>query len=127
MVYLLFAILFQLVDIFYNIWLSLWVDAITWYEYYNDLDNKDCINTDRPPEPSIFGNSSIFDVDIERCNCGTGKAGQFPNNCWGDNFYLGIYGFLGITVGLLSFIKSVTMLQANYKTVIYHMILIIVT
>ena len=45
------------------------------------------------------------------CDCGSGINGTWSGGCYGDPFYLGIYGGLGITIGLLSFTKSLTMLK----------------
>jgi len=45
------------------------------------------------------------------CDCGSGINGAWSGGCYGDPFYLGIYGGLGITIGLLSFTKSLTMLK----------------
>ena len=46
------------------------------------------------------------------CDCGSGINGAWSSGgCYGDPFYLGIYGGLGITIGLLSFTKSLTMLK----------------
>ena len=45
------------------------------------------------------------------CDCGSGINGTWSGGCYGDSFYLGIYGGLGITIGLLSFTKSLTMLK----------------
>ena len=67
----------------------------------------------------ISSNFSKFSTSMQRqedggllpCDCGSGINGTWSGGCYGDSFYLGIYGGLGITIGLLSFTKSLTMLK----------------
>ena len=54
------------------------------------------------------------------CDCGNGVDGEFSNGCYGDSFYLGIYGGLGVAIGLLSFTKSLIMLKGIIRNGCYH-------
>ena len=56
---------------------------------------------------------------LPMCDCGSGKDGRFSGGCYGDSFYLGIYGGLGVTIGLLSFTKSLTMLKGIIRNGCY--------
>lgn len=52
-------------------------------------------------------NTSAYDDTKPECDCGYGVPGQ--NNfkaCYGNAFYLGIYGAIGVSVGIMSFTKG---------------------
>ena len=41
------------------------------------------------------------------CDCGNGVPGYYDfTNCYGNTFYLGIYGAIGVSVGIFSFTKE---------------------
>ena len=61
----------------------------------------------------------VDDGVLPLCDCGSGINGAWSGGCYGDPFYLGIYGGLGITIGLLSFTKSLTMLKGIIRNGCY--------
>ena len=52
-------------------------------------------------------NTSAYDNTKPECDCGYGVPGQNNfNACYGNAFYLGIYGAIGVSVGIMSFTKG---------------------
>ena len=62
---------------------------------------------------SAFGfNTSAYDDTKPECDCGYGVPGQNSfNKCYGNSFYLGIYGAIGVSVGIMSFTKGSVVFQ----------------
>ena len=108
-IYLVWAVTYQVGDLTYNIWLSTWVDAVDDFDYVDGGLSDECTTGGEQNE-----------VD-EPCDCGYGFPGFELTSCRGNDFYLGIYGAIGVTVGMLSFIKSMTMLRGILNSArIFH-------
>ena len=51
--------------------------------------------------------TNFTDVNLPECDCGNGVPGEYDfSNCYGNTFYLGIYGAIGVSVGIFSFTKE---------------------
>ena len=62
---------------------------------FHSVENLDSSNVDE-----------ISDA-LPKCDCGYGVPGQYAfDKCYGDAFYLGIYGAIGVSVGIFSFTKD---------------------
>ena len=75
---------------FYSIWLTAWVDAIIFFKPNDDIEKQDC------------GYGAPWTDDFLQ-----------TNKCFGNSFYLGIYGLIGTSIAILSFSKSILQLQGK--------------
>lgn len=100
--YLVMSLIFMFADLLYSIWLTAWVDAIPFMNNTNFIENGG-------------------DVADTESKCGYGAPWTSPNflqtnTCYGDTFYLGIYGVIGISIAALSFSKTMIQLQGIIKS-----------
>ena len=51
------------------------------------------------------------------CDCGNGVPGDYNfTNCYGNTFYLGIYGAIGVSVGIFSFTKEMVLTLTSHES-----------
>jgi len=85
--YLFAALIYMFIDMMYNIWLTTWVDAII---FYNETDSNG--------NPCGYGAPYV-------------QAALQTNKCQGDSFYLLVYGIIGVSVALMSYMRSIINIQ----------------
>ena len=90
-----------------------WVDAVGNMTAENAVNAGDCENIETCEEKDF---------------CGPGNINSKPSflynesNCFGNSFYLGIYGAIGVAIALISFTKVESKALASIFFHLYHII-----